>query len=351
MGASSAGVRSHSAIMTTAAPGSDTSPPPAPRRGVFARMRATRAGFWGMWVSLIVVVACVASIPWTFARGDDGARAFEAQNRAARLHAPGWTVSRGAEADRAPAPAGFHAMGTDLLGRDLLTRVLAGGAISLLVGIAAAGVSVSIGTAYGLLAGYASPRVDAVMMRIVDVLYGLPSVLLVVLLAVASDSIIERAVAGGVRISEAARQAWDLATLLVAIGGVSWLTMARVVRGQVLSLKTRPFMEAARALGLPVHRQLLRHLLPSLLGTIVVYATLTVPQAILQESFLSFLGLGIKPPLPSWGTLAADGLQALSPINPAGRWWLLAFPSLALAVTLLAMNFLGEGLREAMGPK
>jgi oligopeptide transport system permease protein len=137
--------------------------------------------------------------------------------------------------------------------------------------------------------------------------------------------------------------------LLVAIGGVSWLTMARVVRGQVLSLKGQPFMEAAKAIGVPWHGVFLRHLLPNLTGPIIVYATLTVPQAILQESFLSFLGIGVKPPLPSWGNLASEGLSELNLVD--SKWWLLLFPCLLLAITLLALNFVGEGLREALDPK
>jgi oligopeptide transport system permease protein len=149
--------------------------------------------------------------------------------------------------------------------------------------------------------------------------------------------------------SASRRAAIDVFTLLVAIGGVSWLTMARVVRGQVLSLKAQPFMEAARAIGVPLRGQFLRHLLPNLLGSIIVYTTLTVPQAILQESFLSFLGIGVKPPLPSWGNLAADGLPELNPYQ--SHWWLLLFPCLLLGTTLLALNFVGEGLREAFDPK
>ncbi|MFG0285836.1 MAG: ABC transporter permease, partial [Phycisphaerales bacterium JB039] len=150
-------------------------------------------------------------------------------------------------------------------------------------------------------------------------------------------------------ISEGRRMAIDVIILLVAIGGVSWLTMARVIRGQVLSLKHQPFLEAARAMGAPARRQFARHLLPNLLGPIIVYATLTVPLAILQESFLSFLGIGVKPPLPSWGNLAADGLVELNPYK--SHWWLLLFPCLMLGSTLLALNFVGEGLREAFDPK
>jgi ABC-type dipeptide/oligopeptide/nickel transport system permease subunit len=268
------------------------------------------------------------------------------------------------------------------------------------VGIAAAALSVFIGTAYGAISGYVGGRVDGVMMRIVDVLYGLPYVLLVVLLAVASDAMVgeylsrQRERTGWMQeqaalmmrsdgasaepdevraylranepirknlesdafvqfpprqLSDGARVGLDLLTLLVAIGGVSWLTMARVVRGQVLSLKSQPFIEAARAMGLPTTRIFLRHLLPNLVGVITVYATLTVPQAMLQESFLSFLGIGVKPPLPSWGNLAAEGLGELNPYQ--SHWWLLVFPCLMLGTTLLAMNFVGEGLREAMDPK
>lgn len=308
--------------------------------------------------------------------------------------------------DQLRAARPFYLIGTDLLGRDLFKRVLAGGGISLAIGLAAALLSVCLGTLYGSIAGYFGGRLDAVMMRIVDVLYGLPYVLLVVLLAVAGDGLMDeyitrsgaradavarqaaatlraaaptgsaqpdpsraqidqwlavhpaeretfetRALADYPprRLSEGTRTAYDLLVLLVAIGGVSWLTMARVIRGQVLSLKSQPFMEAARALGIPVHRQFLRHLLPNLVGPIIVYATLTIPQAILQESFLSFLGIGVKPPLPSWGNLAADGLPELNPYQ--SRWWLLFFPCLLLGATLLALNFVGEGLREALDPK
>jgi oligopeptide transport system permease protein len=311
-------------------------------------------------------------------------------------------------------------LGTDLLGRSLLVRVLAGGGISLGIGIAAAFISVLIGTLYGSIAAYIGGKTDAVMMRIVDILYGLPYILLVVLLAVASESVLDeyvsRSQARGrwvqqealriaqeqspagerrpgraavermlsedpalrARLQEAAfahsdlqprdltltmfgrtvsspestRRGFNIVVLLVAIGGVSWLTMARVVRGQVLSLKAQPFMEAARAMGVPLwglRGQFLRHLLPNLLGPIIVYATLTVPQAILQESFLSFLGIGVKPPLPSWGNLASEGLKELNTYK--SNWWLLVFPCIMLGTTLLALNFVGEGLREALDPK
>jgi oligopeptide transport system permease protein len=250
-------------------------------------------------------------------------------------------------------------LGTDHLGRSLLARSLAGGGISLGIGLSAAMLSVFIGTFYGALSAYAGGNVDAVMMRIVDILYGLPYVLMVVLLAVAGDAVVERLMVarpglGGVSGALAGwvlehRTLADVLILLTAIGGVSWLTMARVIRGQVLSLKSQPFMEAARAVGVPWRRQFTRHLLPNLVGPIVVYATLTVPQAMLQESFLSFLGIGVKPPLPSWGTLASDGLGELNPYK--SHWWLLVFPCLLLGGTLLALNFVGEGLREAFDPR
>jgi ABC-type dipeptide/oligopeptide/nickel transport system permease subunit len=279
-------------------------------------------------------------------------------------------------------------LGTDVLGRSLFIRCLTGGGISLLIGLAAALISVVIGAVYGSLAAYAGGLVDALMMRVVDVLYGLPYILLVVLLAVAVDAALDHAVARRVEAAGAARRAYvdravpgasdldaarkraeseaisiygtgelsigqenavNVAVLVGAIGGISWLTMARVVRGQVLSLKAQPFMEAARAIGVPWWGQFRRHLLPNLVGPIVVYATLTVPQAILQESFLSFLGIGVRSPLPSWGNLAAEGLGELNTYK--SHWWLLVFPCVLLASTLLALNFVGEGLREALDPR
>lgn len=244
----------------------------------------------------------------------------------------------------------FYILGTDKLGRDLLVRCLAGGGVSIGIGLAAAAMSVVIGTLYGAAAGYIGGRTDAFLMRVVDILYGLPYLLFVVLLAVSGDALIGAFESRqGRELSDGARSTLEVLILLAAIGGLSWLTMSRVIRGQVLSLKAQPFMEAARAMGVPVRLQFARHLLPNLLGPIIVYATLTVPQAILQESFLSFLGIGVRPPLPSWGNLAADGLIELNPVR--FRLWLLVAPSVLLGVTLLALNFVGEGLREAFDPK
>ena len=350
----------------------------------------SRAGLIGSGVLLLLVAICVGSLPWTLSSAGQDAqgRALPARYKHGDLDGylipPFWapmdkkeverlrTVALHRATDRFAQESGFseagpptpseaqvqtatprYLMGTDKLGRSLFVRCLTGGGVSIGIGIAAATISVLIGTLYGTISGYAGGRTDAVMMRIVDILYGLPYLLLVVLLAVAGDSLIDRYAlatkdAGG-ELSGGTRSLLEVLILLAAIGGLSWLTMARVIRGQVLSLKAQPFMEAARAMGLPLSRQFLRHLLPNLLGPIIVYATLTVPQAILQESFLSFLGIGVRPPLPSWGNLASDGLVELNTVKI--RWWLIVFPSLLLGVTLLALNFVGEGLREAFDPK
>lgn len=409
-----------------------------PRPSRRSVLLSTRAGFLGLVFLGLIFAVCLFSLPWTLGSAEvSGTRAapggpvfstrYDDQDRKAQRLPPTWwryteeqasryealaadhALRRMADEQRAtpdalslqgvePAAAAiqsarpFYIMGTDALGRDVLTRCLLGGAISLTIGLAAAAISVVIGTLYGAIAGWLGGRVDGLMMRVVDILYGLPYILLVVLMAVAVDAALDRwqgaraaqarshvelyiadrsaalptanradpaslrrlrseavAIYGTGDLAAWQVQAINVATLLAAIGGVSWLTMARVVRGQVLSLKARPFMEAARAVGVGPLRLFLRHLLPNLTGPIIVYATLTVPQAILQESFLSFLGIGVKPPLPSWGNLAADGLQELNTVQ--SQWWLLAFPCVLLGGTLLAMNFLGEGLREAMDPR
>jgi len=236
------------------------------------------------------------------------------------------------------APSLTHPLGTDEMGRSLLWRTLYGGAISLSLGLLSAAIAIVLGTAYGAIAGYIGGRCDALMMRIVDVLYALPTLLLVMLFTVSVGAALEEW-------HKIGREFARLVVLTLAIGGVSWLTMARVIRGQVLSLREQAFIEAARALGIPTWRILLRHLLPNLAGPIIVFATLTVPQAILQESFLSFLGVGIQPPQATWGSLAADGVRLMNPIR--FDWWLVVFPCGALSLTLLALNFLGDGLRDA----
>ncbi len=239
-----------------------------------------------------------------------------------------------------------YPFGTDQLGRNILARMALGGAISLAIGLSSAAISVFIGTTVGLIAGYVGGRTDAFLMRVVDVLYGLPYILLVILLRVAVVGRVTIWLQGVV----AKPEGWaNVLVMLVGIGGVSWLTMARVIRGQVLSLRDQPFIEAARAIGLNHTTIILRHLLPNLVGIIIVYATLTVPGAILQESFLSFLGLGVQDPLPSWGNMASDAVAALNPIHI--HWMLVIWPLLALSVTLLCLNFVGDGLRDALDPK
>ena len=226
----------------------------------------------------------------------------------------------------ATPPSGDHLLGTDTLGRDLLSRILYGARISLMVGFVATAVALVIGVSWGLVAGYVGGKVDTFMMRIVDVLYGLPFIIFIILLMVVFG-----------------RNLW---LLFIAIGAVEWLTMARIVRGQVLSLKNQEFILAAQAMGVSNFSMFKRHLLPNILGPIAVYATLTIPQVMLLESFLSFLGLGIQPPMSSWGTLIKDGVESMEEYS-----WLLIYPGLTFTITLFALNFFGDGLRDALDPK
>lgn len=226
----------------------------------------------------------------------------------------------------ATGPSWQHWLGTDTLGRDLLTRILYGGRVSLMAGLTATTVSLLIGVLYGTVAGYLGGRIDTLMMRFVDILYSLPLPLIVIILM----SVFGR----------------SLFLLFLCIGAVEWLVMARIVRGQVLGLGKLEFIDAAVALGLSKRRIILKHLVPNVLGPIIVYTTLTIPQVMLFEAFLSFLGLGVQAPMSSWGLLISTGVETMEEYP-----WLLIYPGLALATTLFSLNFLGDGLRDALDPK
>ncbi len=306
--------------------------------GLWRRVVASRRVLLGGGVLLAILIACLASLPWTTRSGHP--LYYDQQNPQQSLQSP-----------RLNSVALWF--GTDSLGHSLLGRSLLGGLISLSIGIGAAAIAVTLGVTVGVVAGYRGGWLDALLMRSVDVLYGLPYILLVILFKIALEGPLTNLFARMQWGSEhwySATSAANLFVLFLAIGLVSWLTMARVIRGQVLSLRSQPFIEACRATGLKERRIFLRHLLPNLIGPIMVYATLTVPSAILQESFLSFLGVGIQPPLPTWGSLASEGMsKALNPIH--ARLWLLVVPCTFLAVTLLSLNFLGDGLRDVFDPK
>lgn len=241
------------------------------------------------------------------------------------------------------SPSLQHWFGTDVHGRDVFSRVLYGAQISLLVGIVGAGVSLVIGVLWGAIAGYVGGRTDSAMMRFVDILYSLPSIIFVIVLITTLEGLLQNWLAafGSPTLAKFSR----LLFLFVGLGAVSWLNMARIVRGQVLSLRTRQFVDASRVLGAGPGWILRRHIIPNVLGVVIVYLTLTVPAIVLYESFLSYLGLGIQPPMASWGSLMAEGAEQINPIRI--YWWLIVFPGGVLVSTLLALNFLGDGLRDA----
>ena len=223
-------------------------------------------------------------------------------------------------------PSPEHWLGTDTLGRDLLTRMMYGSRVSLMVGFLATIVALTIGVTWGTVAGFAGGKTDTIMMRIVDVLYGIPFIIFVILLMVIFGR--------------------NLILLFMAIGAVEWLTMARIVRSQVMSLSKQEFILSAEAMGVSKASIIYKHLIPNTIGPVIVYATLTVPQIMLLEAFLSFLGLGVQAPLSSWGLLIRDGAVSMEEY-----WWLLIFPSLAFSLTLFSLNFIGDGLRDALDPR
>lgn len=223
-------------------------------------------------------------------------------------------------------PSAQHWFGTDTLGRDQFVRILHGGRVSLAVGLCATAVALTIGVIYGTISGFLGGKVDAIMMRVVDIIFALPFTVFVILLTVVFGR--------------------KFVLLFIAIGAVQWLMMARIVRGQVLSLRRQEFIEAAVALGLSKARIIFRHMIPNAIGPIIVYATLTVPAVMLLEAFLSFLGLGVQPPMTSWGALIKEGADNMEEFP-----WLLIFPGLILSFTLFSLNFLGDGLRDALDPR
>jgi len=244
-------------------------------------------------------------------------------------------------------PSTAHPCGTDLNGRDLLLRIMEGGRISLLVGLCGAAISLFIGTAYGLIAGSSGEGTDNAMMRVVDVLYSVPRLIFILVFINAFNERLQIA---------ASHHGWDwlvgssrLVILILSLGIIEWLTMARIVRGQTLTLRERPYVAAARVLGEGYWTILLRHILPNLAGIILVYLTLAIPSVIIDEAFLSFLGLGVQAPQSSWGSLLAEGAASINPLK--GAWWLILFPALALLTTLLALYSLGDAMRRKIGAK
>ncbi len=337
-------------------------------------MAAASAGFL-----LVLALLCLGQRTWCWMEAGRERAAPSASGDFFRLHIDHAFINKGEEFR---APDTSHWFGTDALGRDLFARVLHGGAVSFAVGLAATLVSLSIGVSWGAVAGYAGGRIDHYMCRIVDVLYGLPFLFLVILImtlvnglhlsAVKAGPVLDRVremeeagdLAGarallesrGIESAFSARAAVFLdrhvdptVAMLAALGLVQWLTMARIARGQVLSLKEREFVAAARVCGAGPLRIIFRHIVPNLLGPVIVEATLTVPAVMLSEAFLSFLGLGVSEPECSWGSLAARGLSGVNMVKP--YWWLIAYPAGAISLALFCLNFLGDGLRDALDPR
>ena len=275
----------------------------SPRQDAWRRLKKNKAAMFGLVVLGVLIVLSILG-PWITPYS------YSEQN-----------LELGPSS---PSPA--HWLGSDLFGRDLLTRILYGNRISLAVGFIASFVALIIGVSWGAVAGYLGGRIDVLMMRTVDVLYALPFTIFIILLMVVFGN--------------------NIILLFLAIGAVEWLTMARIVRGQVLHVKQQGFVEAAVSLGLSRFQIITKHVLPNVLGPVIVYTTLTVPNVILLESFLSFLGLGIQPPQSSWGLLISYGVETMEEYP-----WLLIFPAVVLSLTLFSLNFLGDGLRDALSER
>jgi len=313
---------------------SDHTPPPelSPNQRAWLRFRRNRPAVVSAWylLGLLLVVALWPLLlsllggPFAFTHNPD----------------------RVSDLQFAP-PGADHWFGTDIHGRDLFSRVLYGAQISLLVGLVGTGVSLVIGVLWGAVAGYVGGRTDGLMMRIVDILYSLPSVIFVIVLLTTLGELLKQTPL--VQKSPSMDGALRIFLLFVGLGSISWLTMARIVRGQVLSLRHRAFVEASRVLGAKTWWILRRHIIPNTSGVVITYLALTIPEIILYESFLSYLGLGVQPPMASWGTLISEGVGQINPIRI--YWWLILFPCGGLVTTLLALNFLGDGLRDAFDVK
>lgn len=291
--------------------------------GVWTRLRKNRVALFSLGLLILIVLLAVAG-PWFVDYKPD--------------------VTTKAQFE---PPSREHPFGTDLNGRDSLSRVIQGARISLLVGACGALISFVVGTAYGMISGYFGGWVDQWMMRFVDILYSIPRLLIIMVAVYAFDPPLREWLAAKGLMSLVGFS--RVVLLILVLGLNAWLSLARIVRGQVLSLKEQQFVLAARALGQSHARIILRHLLPNLMGLVTVYLTLTIPQVILDESFLSFLGLGIQAPQASWGSLLSDGANVINPVR--SYWWLLVFPAGAMSLTLLSLNFLGDGLRDALDPR
>ncbi len=293
----------------------------SPWHDAWSRLRKNRLAVAGGVLLLVLTVLCVCG-PWF-------SQTYQDQN-----------LDLGAV-----GPGRDHWLGTDTLGRDLLARILYGGRISIMVGLVATVVALTIGVTYGAVAGFLGGKTDTVMMRIVDIMYALPFTIFVILLMVFMKEPSENLDAWlrNTLHLEGLQGFGNMLLLFAAIGAVEWLTMARIVRGQVLSIKRMEFIEAARSLGYGRRRIIFRHIIPNILGPIIVYSTLTVPSVMLLEAFLSFLGLGVQPPMSSWGALIKDGAEKMEEF-----WWLLVFPGSVFSLTLFSLNFLGDGLRDAL---